>query len=133
MTVKKGALLVAAAAALASPGALAAPQTTKPTTNTDVHVRITDTHLVLTRHLYARDSGEGHDRHLGFLRGLQVTFIIENLGKKPHAFKLGGLKTKTLMPGERTRLKTHLEYRGRISYRVTLNGSPRQSGYFFVY
>ena len=124
--------LVLVAAAFAVPGALAQPQTTKPTLYYEIRVKITDTDLVLTRRRYARDSGEG-EGHIRLQRGVLVTFIVKNFGKKPHAFYLGGLQTPTLNPGAQAKLKTWLRERGSISYRVTLNAGPKQRGFLFVY
>jgi hypothetical protein len=128
MTTRQISAAAVAVAALAAPTALA---TTTPTTNTDIRVNITDSALILTRHKYARDA-TNHGA-LRIERGLHVTFIIRNLGSRPHAFYLGGLETKPVPPGGETRLKTWMRERGRISYHVLPDGLRAQRGVLFVY
>jgi hypothetical protein len=128
MTIRHLSAVAVVAAALAAPAALA---TTTPTTNNDIRVNITDSSLNLTRHLYARDATK-HGA-LRVLRGLHVTFIVHNLGSRPHAFYLGGLQTKPVPPGGETRLRTWMRERGKISYRVLPDGTSAQQGVLYVY
>ena len=108
--------LLALVAALAVPVALS---TTLPTLKGDIHVKITDTSVVLGRY---REK-----------RGVHITFVVKNFGKKPHAFNLGGLQTPKLMPGATAKLKSALDVRGKFPYKVTLNPAPAQHGFFTVY
>jgi hypothetical protein len=66
-------------------------------------------------------------------RGWGAHFIVTNTGKRPHRVDIGGLVTPVIQPGNKRRVSASLEERGRYPYRVTLNGTPRQRGFFIVY
>src|SRR4051812_25923879 len=105
---------VLAVAAALVPVATAARQTTQPAVQIKVNVVITDTGIRFDR-LAAR-------------RGWGVHFIVKNAGKKPHKLDIGGLVTKVLKPGKSGMLLAALEERGRFAWKVTLNGTPKQTG-----
>ncbi len=109
-------LLVAAVAAALLPAASA---TTQPSIVITVRMTVTDNTIKLS-HKRAR-------------RGWGVHFVLINTGRKPHRVDIGGLLTPIVKPGKQGRVSASLENRGRYPYRVTVNGTPQQRGFFIVY
>jgi mono/diheme cytochrome c family protein len=54
--------------------------------------------------------------------GTTVVFTVVNKGKIAHDFKIAGKKTKTLAPGQRTKLTVKFPKKGVIAYICTLPG-----------
>jgi hypothetical protein len=115
---KKKLLLVAAigalAAALAVPSAMA---TTAPAVSVQILVTVSDKAATFST--------------TGGRRGWAAHFTVRNVGKKPHRFEIGGLKSKLLKPGEKGKIGAYLEDRGAFEWKVD-NGGPRLQGFFKV-
>jgi hypothetical protein len=106
------------------------PQTTAPPPVVDIKITITDTRISVSPK--------------GARRGDYARFILLNIGKRPHAFTLGGTKpgtgvqtgfSKLLKPKEQKILLLFLDYRGRIAYRGTLPADrslPGMKGVFTI-
>jgi Cupredoxin-like domain len=112
-------LAVAAVAAVAASLLPSASATTAPTIIITVRVNVTDSAIRFSQ--------------LRVRRGWGVHFVVRNGGKRPHRVDIGGLVTPVIQPGKRGRVSASLEERGRYPFRVTLNGTPRQKGFFIVY
>lgn len=95
-----------------------ASATTQPSFIINIRVTMSDSAVTLSR-------TQAH-------RGWGVNFLIRNVGKKPHKFRIGGLQTPALVPGGRHKLEVNLELRGRVTYRDELNPGPRTRGFFKV-
>jgi opacity protein-like surface antigen len=115
-------LLVAvlAVALLAASGASAPAKvrTTAPGYNFYIGVYIKDTRTE-TRVSLTRSVGR---------RGWRAHFIVHNQGKARHRFEVGGLKTRWIQPGRKTRLGAQLDVRGQYAYKV----DDKLRGYFTV-
>ncbi len=109
-----GVVLSTLALAVAAPAAQAREATTAPGYNFYIGVYITDHGVTLTRSVGKR--------------GWLAHFIVHNKGKKPHRFEVGGLKTKLIAPGTKTRLGAYLDTRGQYAYKV----DNKLRGYFTV-
>jgi hypothetical protein len=107
------ATLAAAALVVAAP-ATPAPATTSPGYNFVINVTVKDTEVIMSRSVAKR--------------GWLAHFVITNKGKKTHVFDVGGLKTKPLAPGQKRKLGSFLDDRGKFAYKV--DGKVR--GYFTV-
>ena len=115
-----GVLLAACAIAAAAPAALA---TTSPGGKADIGVRITN-------------SGIDVFDQARMARGVQVTFIVENLSSRPQTFAILGKTTPPIKPGHQSRLIVTLLARGIFKYKSTLEKTTRLrrfSGLFLVY
>ena len=93
----------------------AQPQTTAPPPVVTVKVTITDTRIGVAPKTA--------------IRGSYARFILQNVGKQPHAFTLGATKrgtgvqvgfSKLLKPNEQKVLLLFLDYRGKVTYRGSL-------------
>src|SRR3954454_19857032 len=108
---KKKLLLLAAigalAASLAVPSALA---TTAPAVSVKILVTVTDKAATFST--------------TGGRRGWAAHFTVKNVGKKPHQFEIGGLKSKLLAPGAKATIGAYLEDRGAFAWKVD-KGVPR--------
>jgi hypothetical protein len=113
-------MLVPAALALATIAICvpAASATTAPTLTVSIKVTMSETGVKLSQKTS--------------YRGWEAKFVINNVGKKPHKFEIGGLTTPVLAPGKRHVLKVELALRGRVTYRDRLNPGPSSRGYFKV-
>lgn len=109
--------------------AQARPLTTKPRLVLDIHVRITDTHIVLDRHSAPR--------------GVEARFVIKNAGTKAHNFTLKGPKapsgrqgfSRTLKPGQQESVRIFLDLRARETYFGGLpadRSKPGMRGFFVI-
>ena len=132
--VKRG-LLAAAAASTAAfvPAAhgTTPPRTTAPPPVVSVKVTITDSRIAM------------HPKR--GQRGAVARFILSNLGKKPHTFKLGHERhgtgsqtgfTKTLRPAEQSIHVFFLDYRGKLPYVAPLpadRANPAMKGTFTIF
>lgn len=123
MGLRRLVLGLAVAGAVLVPAAHARSRTTAPTLFVNVHVTITDTRIVLSRH----DAP----------RGTYARFIIRNTGTRPHAFTLGNARrgtglqsgfTRTLQPSTRKILILFLDYRSRIPYFGSLPADRSKPG-----
>jgi hypothetical protein len=122
--------LAALVAATSASAAVAAPRTTAPPPVVDIKVTISDSGIGLS------------PKHA--VRGAYARFILVNVGKLKHTFRLGSAKhgsgaqtgfTKTLAPGVQTILLLFLDYRGEVPYLGTLphdRGKPRMRGVFKI-
>ena len=108
------ATIAAAALVSAAPATPARPATTSPGYNFTINVTLKDNDVVLSRSIAKR--------------GWIAHFAIVNKGKKTHVFDVGGLKTKPLAPGQKRKLGSFLDDRGKFAYKV--DGKVR--GYFTV-
>ena len=124
-------LIVLSALALGfAASAQARPATTAPLYVLTVHVTITDTRITLDRHKAPR--------------GVEVRFVIRNLGARPHNFTLTGRNpaasgraglTKTVKPRQQGVLRLFADYRGKAPYFDSLpadRGKPGMRGFFVV-
>ena len=110
--------------------AQARPLTTKPQLVFDVHVRITDTRIVLDHHSAPR--------------GVSARFVIRNTGTKAHNFTLNGPKaptggrqgfSRTLKPGQHENVRIFLDLRARETYFGGLpadRSKPGMRGFFVI-
>ena len=93
----------------------ASARTASATTGVDplqrVSVRITDGKIVVTPKRVAR--------------AVTIWFRVVNKGKKKHDFRVSGLKTKPLGPGQVDHIVLSFEDRGSYPYRCVLNCNPR--------
>jgi len=108
------ATIAAAALAVAAPAIPARPATTSPGYNFVINVTVKDTEVIMSRSVAKR--------------GWLAHFVITNKGKKAHVFDVGGLKTKPIAPGQKRKLGSFLDDRGKFAYKV--DGKVR--GYFTV-
>jgi hypothetical protein len=109
----------------------AQPRTTAPPPVVNVKVTITDARITM------------HPRRAQ--RGTVARFILLNLGRKPHTFKLGHERrgtgtqtgfTKTLRPGQQSILIYFLDYRGKLPYVASLpadRSKPGMRGTFTIF
>lgn len=116
-------LAVLAALAVVPVVRATAPQTTAPNVYVDVHVTLTDSRIILSRHSAPR--------------GTDARFIVRNVGKRPHSFTLGsvarGLGTQTgfdkvFRPNERQTVMLFLDYRGKLPYYSKLKADRKKPG-----
>ena len=105
------ALAVACAAALAGGAARSASATTGVDPLQRVLVRILDGRLVVNPKRVER--------------AMTIWFRVVNKGKKTHDFRVSGLKTKPLRPGQVDHIVMSFEDRGAYPYRCVLNCNPR--------
>ena len=109
------ALALAVGGALVAGLAPGAVQTASATTGVDplqkVSVRITDGKIVVSPKRVARS--------------VTIWFRVVNKGKKKHDFRVSGLKTKPLGPGQVDHIVMSFEDRGDYPYRCVLNCNPR--------
>jgi hypothetical protein len=115
------------AAALSS----AQPRTTAPPPVVTIKITITDSRIALNPKRAQR--------------GSMARFILLNVGKKPHTFKLGherrGTATQTgfthaLKPGGQQILIYYLDYRGKLPYSGSLpadRSKPGMKGIFTIF
>ncbi len=93
----------------------ASARTASATTGVDplqrVSVRITDGKIVV--------------RPKRVARSVTIWFRVVNKGKKKHDFRVSGLKTKPLGPGQVDHIVMSFEDRGAYLYRCVLNCNPR--------
>ncbi|MEP6977027.1 MAG: hypothetical protein ABI948_03125 [Thermoleophilia bacterium] len=123
------ALIPAAHATVRAQG-VAQPRTTEPPPLVDIHVKITDTRIVLDR--------------LTAARGDYARFIVRNAGTKTHGFSLGKSKpgtglqtgfTRTLKPNVQKILLLFLDYRGALPFSSQLpadRSKPGMRGIFTI-
>jgi len=99
------------------------PQTTAPNVFVDIHVTLTDSKIILSRHSAPR--------------GTDARFIVKNIGKKAHSFTLGtvarGLGTQTgfdkvFRPNQSQVLLLFLDYRGKLPYYSKLKADKNKPG-----
>jgi hypothetical protein len=113
--VKWGLLTLVAASAItlvpAAHGTAAAPRTTAPPPVVTIKIIITDSRIAMSPKRAQR--------------GAMARFVLLNLGKQPHTFKLGHQRhgtgtqtgfTKPLKPGEQHVAIYYLDYRGKLPY-----------------
>ena len=132
--VKSRIFALAAASALALVAAAlgaAQPRTTAPPPIVSIKITITDSRIAINPKRAQR--------------GSMARFILLNLGKKPHAFKLGhqrrGTATQTgftyaLQPGAQHILIYYLDYRGKLPYSGSLpadRAKPGMNGIFTIF
>ena len=106
--------IAALAVSLAVPSALA---TTAPAVSVKILVTVSDNAATFSTQ--------------GGRRGWAAHFTVKNVGKKPHRFEIGGLKSKLLKPGELGRIGAYLEDRGAFEWKVD-QGGPHLQGFFKV-
>lgn len=110
-------LAVVFVAAVACVGALAGgtARTASATTGVDplqkVSVRITDGKIFVSPKRVAR--------------AVTIWFRVVNKGKTKHDFRVSGLKTKPLGPGQVDHIVLSFEDRGEYPYRCVINCNPR--------
>lgn len=118
---KFGVLLLVVAAC--APLAHARSETTAPDVIIDIHVTLTNSRIVLSRH--------------NAPRGAYARFTIRNLGTRPHNFTLGKAKrgsgaqtgfSRTLKPRQKQILLLFLDYRGPLPYFAGLPADRRKPG-----
>jgi hypothetical protein len=109
----------------------ARPETTAPPPVVTIKVMITDSRISMSPKRAQR--------------GAMARFILLNLGKKPHTFKLGHQRhgtgtqtgfTKPLKPSEQSILIFFLDYRGRLPYLSPLpadRSKPAMKGFFTIF
>jgi hypothetical protein len=126
-----GLAAVAAAAFVPAAQSSSQPRTTAPPPIVSVKVTITDSSIRM------------HPKR--GQRGAIGRFILLNLGKKPHTFKLGHERhgtgtqtgfTKALRPGEQSIHIFYLDYRGTLPYVAPLpadRSNPRMRGTFTIF
>lgn len=104
-----GVLMAPAAGALA---------TTGPDPYTVVHVTLRDGRIVLNKHVA---------RNVSF-----VDFLVRNLGKRSHNFRIGGLSTEPLTHGKQTHLYVGFPVAGKYHYASTLHATQKMAGWFHI-
>ena len=57
-----------------------------------------------------------------------VIFTVINKGKISHDFKIGGKKTKTLLPGKSAKLTVKFTKKGQYAYLCTIFGPREERG-----
>jgi hypothetical protein len=109
----------------------ARPRTTAPPPVVTIKITITDSRIAM------------HPKRAQ--RGSMARFILLNLGKKPHTFKLGHERrgtatqtgfTKPLKPSEQHVLIYYLDYRGKLPYFSPLpadRAKPGMKGIFTIF
>jgi uncharacterized cupredoxin-like copper-binding protein len=102
---------VACAAALAGGAARSASATTGVDPLQKVSVRILEGRLVVSPKRVER--------------AMTIWFRVVNKGKQKHDFRVSGLKTKPLGPGQVGHIVMSFEDRGDYAYRCVLNCNPR--------
>jgi hypothetical protein len=116
-----GALLLVVAPL--APQAYARPETTAPDVIIDIHVTLTNSRIVLSRH--------------NAPRGTYARFTIRNVGTRPHNFTLGKAKrgsgaqsgfSRTLKARHKQILLLFLDYRGPLPYFAGLPADRRKPG-----
>ena len=125
--------VVATSAVALAPAAqsLARPNTTAPPPVVTIKVMITDSKIAMTPKRAQR--------------GVMARFILLNLGKQAHTFKLGHERhgtgtqtgfTKALKPSEQSILIFYLDYRGQLPYLGSLPADrtkPGMKGIFTIF
>jgi uncharacterized cupredoxin-like copper-binding protein len=96
----------------------AALATTGPAPYAVVNVRLTDTQITL--------STKGvHDVNY-------VDFLVRNVGKVPHDFRIGGLASKSVKSGQLVHFIVSFPVYGKYHYSCKLKCTPKMSGSFQV-
>jgi hypothetical protein len=96
----------------------AALATTGPAPYAVVNVRLTDTQITL--------SAKGvHDVNY-------VDFLVRNVGKVPHDFRIGGLASKSVKSGQLVHFIVSFPVYGKYHYSCKLKCTPKMSGSFQV-
>ena len=125
--------LAATSAVVLAPAAQGSfgPQTTAPPPVVTIKVTITDSKIAMIPKRAQR--------------GVMARFILVNLGKQPHTFKLGHERhgtatqtgfTKALKPSAQQILIYYLDYRGRLPYLSPLpadRSKPGMKGIFTIF
>jgi hypothetical protein len=125
--------LVATSAVALAPAAQGSfsPDTTAPPPVVTIKVMITDSKIAMSPRRAQR--------------GVMARFILINLGKRPHTFKLGHEQhgtgtqtgfTKALKPSAQEVLIYYLDYRGRLPYLAPLpadRSKPGMKGIFTIF
>ena len=116
-------LVVISLGVVALSGGGAARTATPSTTGVDplinVAVRISDTRIVVTPNRVARLE--------------TVAFRVVNVGKRHHDFRVGGLKSKRLKPGQVDHVVIQFADRGTYLYRCAVNCTVKMRGLIHVY
>ena len=111
-------LLATAVLVVACAGAGTAFATTGPAPYATVHVSLRDNRIVLsTVHV--------HDV-------TYVDFQVHNAGKLRHNFRIGGLGTSSLKPGQTEQLLVAFPAYGKYRFSCTIHPAPKMSGSFEV-
>ena len=97
----------------------ATPSTTGVDPLINVAVRISDSRIVVKPTRVARLE--------------TVAFRVVNTGKRAHDFRVGGLKSKALKPGQVDHVVIQFADRGSYLYRCALNCTVKMRGYMHVY
>jgi hypothetical protein len=125
--------LVATSAVALAPAAQGSfsPDTTAPPPVVTIKVTITDSKIAMVPRRAQR--------------GVMARFILVNLGKRPHTFKLGHQRygtatqtgfTKALKPSAQEILIYYLDYRGQLPYLAPLpadRSKPGMKGVFTIF
>jgi uncharacterized cupredoxin-like copper-binding protein len=62
-----------------------------------------------------------------------VDFLVHNGGKLPHDFRIGGLATRQVRPGQTVHLVVAFPQYGKYKYASTVHASAKMRGAFQVY
>jgi plastocyanin len=120
---RRATLVFVAVGAVVLSGGGAARTATPSTTGVDplinVSVRISDTRIVVKPNRVARLE--------------TVAFRVVNIGKKRHDFRVGGLKSERLKPGQVDHVVIQFADRGTYLYRCALNCTVKMRGLIHVY
>lgn len=115
---KRATALVSTAAVLAGVFASAALATTGPNPYAIVNVRLTDQRITLSKQRV-------HDV-------TYVDFLVRNAGKLQHNFRIGGLASKSVRPGQTVHLIVAFPAYGAYRYSCSLKCKRTMSGSFQV-
>jgi plastocyanin len=115
---KRSTALVSTAAVLASVFAGTALATTGPAPYAIVNVRLTDQRITLSK--------------AGVHDVTYVDFIVRNVGKLSHNFRIGGLASKSARPGQTVHLVVAFPAYGTYRYSCSLKCTRTMSGSFQV-
>jgi plastocyanin len=111
-------LLVTVVLIVGSVSASAAFATTGPNPYAIVKVSLQDSRIILS-------SYRVHDV-------TYVDFLVHNAGKLHHNFRIGGIATKSMPPGQTTHLLVAFPAYGKYRFVCTIHGTAKMSGSFQV-
>jgi uncharacterized cupredoxin-like copper-binding protein len=115
---RSAAAIVSTVAVLAGSFAGAALATTGPAPYAIVNVRLTDQRITLSK--------------AGVHDVTYVDFIVRNVGKLSHNFRIGGLASKSARPGQTVHLVVAFPAYGKYRYSCSLKCARTMSGSFQV-
>jgi hypothetical protein len=115
---RSAAALLAAGGVFAGYGVTTGSATTGPDPHVVVKVSLRDGRIVLAKHAV-------HDV-------TYVDFLVHNAGKLSHNFRIGGISTAALRPGQTVHLLVAFPAYDRYQYRCTVHATQKMTGWFEV-